>query len=256
MILTIDIGNSRTKWVMFQGEEIQDQGVFAYKANSFRSELLKTKLPFNVDVVAISNVAGSHLQDELIDVMNISGVKKYFFAETQSKAFGVTNGYENFSKLGVDRWLAMVAAFKDYVLHESKSVCVIDCGTAITLDLIKSDGDHQGGVIVPGFRLMCSALNNATDNIDENIGNNLEVATGLGLTTSDAVRQGCAQLISDGLSGLIKRFVNIKPENLTCIVTGGDGKWISGMLEHETIYDPVLVNKGLLLMAREAVEEK
>jgi len=256
MILTIDIGNSRVKWILFEGDRINKYGLFVYGTDSFRSELIQADFPADVELVAISNVAGSHLQSELVDVLKERGIKEIYIAETQSGALGVSNAYKECSKLGVDRWLAMLASFNAVKPDVGKSVCVIDCGTAVTLDVVNSAGVHQGGIIVPGYKMMCSALNDSTENIEEDISDKMDVSLGLGLTTRDAVRQGCAQIIMCGLAGLVKRLSAREKDGLLCFVTGGDGEWVNKMLEKDSIYDPHLVNKGLLLMAKDRIEKK
>ena len=71
---------------------------------------------------------------------------------------GVTNNYEDMSRLGVDRWLAMLAAYR-----ASKGACVIvDAGTALTIDIVSGTGQHQGGYIVPGLGLMAASLEQNT----------------------------------------------------------------------------------------------
>lgn len=75
-------------------------------------------------------------------------------ARSTRQAAGVTSAYHDPGTLGVDRWLAMLAA-----RVQCSGLCVvIDCGTALTLDILEADGRHRGGYIVPGLALQWRAL--------------------------------------------------------------------------------------------------
>src|SRR5690606_18957451 len=76
------------------------------------------------------------------------GVKVSVAAPAQQLG-GVVNGYSDFSRLGMDRWLAMVGAF-----DLCGCACVVlDLGTATTVDLVSGEGVHIGGYITPGLGL-------------------------------------------------------------------------------------------------------
>ena len=71
-------------------------------------------------------------------------------AKPEAFAYGVTNAYAQPEKLGIDRWLGMIACYNLY----SSGFCLAGCGTAITVDVVDSTGQHQGGLISPGLLLM------------------------------------------------------------------------------------------------------
>jgi type III pantothenate kinase len=77
------------------------------------------------------------------------------FVQSPRRAAGVINGYRVPQRLGVDRWLGLVAARDRY---PASPVCVIGIGTAMTVDLLDRHGRHRGGAIAPGPQLMVSAL--------------------------------------------------------------------------------------------------
>ena len=74
----------------------------------------------------------------------------------------VRNGYEDIAQLGVDRWAAIVGAYT----HFGSAVCIVDAGTAVTVDLVRDGGRHLGGLIVPGLQLMRSSLEQDTEDIE------------------------------------------------------------------------------------------
>ena len=63
-------------------------------------------------------------------------------AEVSAEAAGVTCGYKDFHQLGVDRWLALVAAYRKY----AKPIIVVDAGSAVTIDIVDGDGLHLGAI--------------------------------------------------------------------------------------------------------------
>ena len=142
----------------------------------------------------------------------------------------------NSEKLGVDRWLSILAA-----RAQSHEACiVVDCGSAITVDLITSQGEHLGGYIAPGLRLMREALSTKTTAI--NLGK-------IGYSESAFPGRNTVQAIKSAelamFMGLIAQAKNIlgNYEAGECLVwlTGGDGEWLSSMLaESKFVEDLVL----------------
>lgn len=254
MILTIDVGNTRVKWVLYQGEKIADNGVFEYSLNTFKDSFIVAMPSLEGVTIFIGNVAGARLEKMLTEVLETSGCKNYVYAQTEAEQCGVVNSYADFSRLGVDRWLGMIAGFHHGKRAEGDSVCIIDCGTAITLDVVDPNGRHLGGVIAPGYRLMRSMLNQKTNDINALETNESVSSICLANTTDDAVRQGCAQLLVGGLARMISRYSESQKNKMCCIVTGGDGGWVADLLEVEVVYESMLVNQGLWYMSKELLK--
>lgn len=251
MILTVDIGNTRVKWVLYQDSVMLDHGVFGYTLETFREVVASAKMPLKDVEVFISNVSGLETERLFIEILNASGCKKYVFAQSQREQCGVTNSYGDFSQLGVDRWLAMIAGFNHEKKLPEESVCVIDCGTAVTLDMVDTRGIHLGGVIAPGFQLMRSMLLQSANGIS-GLSKSMDVSSmSLAKTTDEAVDQGCAQILIGGLDAMISRYFSCQSSNMCCLVTGGDGAWVAGSLEFEALFVPMLVNDGLQCISRE-----
>ena len=83
------------------------------------------------------------------------------FASVAPCLGGVKCGYEEPSRLGVDRWLATVAAWQQV----RRAAVVVSAGTAMTIDFVHANGRHEGGYIVPGLRLSRQALDGNTANL-------------------------------------------------------------------------------------------
>jgi type III pantothenate kinase len=157
MNLLVDIGNSRCKWAVQGGRGLQ-----ALQGVNYTTETLSKLLDVHwrrwgtaPDAVWVSNVAGMQVEGQVRQWVAAYWGCELRFAHTQAQACGVMNGYDNPQQLGVDRWLAMLAARQ---LSLDKACLVADCGTAVTLDVLDQRGVHQGGWIVPGLQMMRSAL--------------------------------------------------------------------------------------------------
>jgi len=245
MTLTIDIGNTRVKWVLYQGALVQADGVFCYTPDTFSADVTDAKMPFKGAEVLVSNVSGGNVERLLREILEVSECKKYSYAQTKQKQCGVVNSYTDFSQLGIDRWLAMIAGFNHKDRLPGEAVCVIDCGTAVTLDVVDGRGRHLGGLIMPGLAIMQSMLMRETSNIDS-----FNVAKGvssmhLEKATDIAISQGCAQILVGGLDAMISRYSGEQGKNMLCLIAGGDGAWVAKSLTVENVYEPLLVNKGL-----------
>lgn len=143
MILELDVGNSSTKWRLLRAGRRLRGGRVADLA-----ELLPL-LPEEVAMARIASVAGSEKDEALERLLRAVGIAPNF-AKTQAHQCGVRNSYREFERMGVDRWLAMLAAFQ----HAEGACVVIDAGSALTVDLLETNGDHCGGYIIPGTPLL------------------------------------------------------------------------------------------------------
>jgi type III pantothenate kinase len=161
---------------------------------------------------------------------------------TPASACGVRNAYAEPQRLGVDRFLAMVAAYADGL-----APCVLaSVGTALTLDALAADGRHLGGLIAPGPQLMQQSLLDATARIRlERPGDILELAD----NTPDAVASGCWQ----AAAALVERFATRTATRLggapTLILGGGDGAQLATLLSMPVQLSQDGVLRGLAVWA-------
>lgn len=250
-MLAIDIGNSRIKWALFIDGLIKEDGSSGYSYEDFENKLELSCLPDVAETVMVSCVAGDELKGRFEKWASKNAYTNIEFAITCNQQHGIVNSYLRPEKLGVDRWLAMVAAYRECEAKQDELICVIDCGTAITIDVLNSGGVHQGGLIMPGYQVMIQSMFQGAKNIKNEKKSFLEVShsAGLGNSTADALVKGCSQIIVQGISGIISGYQKESTSILRCIVTGGDGCWISSALTIENVYDPFLVLKGLNIVS-------
>ncbi|MDO9168473.1 MAG: type III pantothenate kinase [Methylobacter sp.] len=236
MNLLIDMGNTRLKWAVTTAGHIMT-GSPLVNSRINRNELIKLwQGRYRPRRVVVSCVSANQLLELVQSIARELWLDvDIILVKSQAQAFGVINAYEQPEKLGVDRWLALVAAWQQY----HRPVCIVDCGTAITVDLIDGDGRHRGGLISPGLTLMKKSLGLGTDALPFSESN---YVFGLSNNTEAAIYSGTLA----AAVGLIKLVLAKQPSNIQLILTGGDGEFIAGQLNVESIVDPDLVLRGLL----------
>jgi type III pantothenate kinase len=153
-------------------------------------------------------------------------------------ACGVRNAYSAPARLGVDRFLGLVAAHRD----SAGPAVIAGCGTALAVDAVGTDGRHLGGLIAPAPPLMRQALLERTARLGE-----LTAApiTDFADTTSAAVESGTWL----AAVALVERFARRTQAALgmapALILSGGGAKRLAPLLELEHRVDPDLVLRGL-----------
>lgn len=245
--LLLDVGNSRLKWGVLDDGTIRRTGHISQETVREQGlQVLTTKLPRRVDAVFASNVAGNSYATRLSGVVGMHCHCDVRFARSERRGWGVTNGYRQPRRLGVDRWVAMVGAWS-----ELETAClVVDIGTAMTIDAIDNEGQHLGGQIVPGVETMLASLSSATSDLplvkpaSKQHAADIEI---FGRNTTAAIREG----IQSAAAGAVDRAIHAlqssgyDPE---VVLTGGGSSRILGALEATPVHRPNLVLQGLATM--------
>lgn len=259
-MLAIDLGNSRLKWALYKHDKMISHNVVDYDENTLGAVLEAENLPLMKNRVIISHVATEQVKLILSEFLQSHQCNDYIFAETRSAQCQITNSYDVVENMGVDRWLAMIAAYHSPKREVQDAVCVIDCGTAITLDVVASDGKHLGGLIMPGYQTMYMSLMNQTGHIKKNIDSETEAAVNkvlsLGSSTTACVEVGCRELMLEGVSAIANRHCGNFEGNFLCMVTGGDGKSLVDRIDGKVMLSPYLVLDGLCLVASDLLASK
>src|SRR5262249_33712335 len=155
MQLVIDIGNTRIKWAEVEDGRLSKPASAVHRGgvdDAFAK--LAAALPKDLERAIVSNVAGDELARELTRVLRKRARIAPEFVVVRAEQFGVRCAYADPSRLGVDRWIAVLAAHH----LATGAACVIDAGTAATFDAVDAQGRHLGGLIMPGPQLLASAL--------------------------------------------------------------------------------------------------
>lgn len=246
MNLLIDIGNNRIKWATLDDNGLSESRFFERKTTGLKTQFNKVwKSLKNIDAIWVSNVAGDKIATQLSEWAEKTWQISPVFISAEAKRFGVVNAYDKPETLGVDRWLGLVAVRQ----HLQKACCIIDCGTAITVDILTDDGQHQGGFILPGLGLMRSTLAAGTDALTENTD---DVAFNLLATnTYSAIQAGTLYSITATLENLIRDLQQNFDDQIRFVISGGDADAIQPLLPDSVEHDSDIVLKGLKLYARQ-----
>jgi type III pantothenate kinase len=155
----------------------------------------------------------------------------------------VTNGYRSPAQLGVDRWLALLAAHAD----GRGDACVVDCGTAVTIDLVDAAGRHHGGLILPGLRAMREYLLERTriPPFDK-----AAPRAVLGRATPEAVANGALLAVVGAVRETLALAHSLFGRPPRLLVAGGDGPLFAAALGETAELRPDLVLEGLAVLAR------
>ncbi|MEH6588529.1 MAG: type III pantothenate kinase [Halioglobus sp.] len=236
--LQLDVGNSSAKWRLLQSGVLQGRGSYTPSTPESRAELLDSAA--SVDDIWISSVAGAGFESELTQMLQQRWGVAPWFARTPSATGQLTNSYKDPSSMGVDRWLAMLGARR----RHTDRICVVDAGSALTIDLVSAAGQHEGGYIIPGPALMERALLLDTDRVRfaEDVSYNLVPGT----STAQAVRHGIALAQVGSVSVVLDACQAEPPALLFC---GGAGEALQQLLDRGGEFAPDLVFEGLEVMA-------
>lgn len=240
MILLLDIGNSSVKWALQQDDVLTSRGAFSYTKNSFEQDLWEnlsfSKKPSNV---LVSNVAGDDIFSSLDDWVKLQWQQECWQPKVSAKFKELKNSYTNIQQMGLDRWLAMIASWEKY----QSALCLVSCGTALTIDLINADGQHLGGYIVPGIELMQKALIDNTKQIDVSVKHQASLV--YAKDTQTAVSNGAFLATVSTVDHVVENFSNETNDEVKCIITGGMAEIIKPLLAASFKHEANLVLDGL-----------
>lgn len=154
MILDIDVGNSSLKWRLSRRDgNVVSRGRCADEAGLECLELVGGG-DEPLERIRVGSVRGETFASSLRDITQKRWQLSPEFAIPAALCAGVTNAYPVPQALGVDRWLAILAAFHDC----RTACCVLDAGSAATFDVLAESGQHLGGYIVPGLAMQKRSL--------------------------------------------------------------------------------------------------
>lgn len=242
--LLIDAGNTNLKWAISKDGVMSAGGRLGY-ADCALTELLPQLWPSPTAparVLLVSVAAEDFVQTLRRRVESAWGLSLEIVS-ARAQGWGVVNGYTQPEQLGADRWVALIAA--RHLLQEA--VCVVDCGTATTLDVMDAGGRHRGGLIVPGLGLMRRSLFDNTAGVH---GAATGAAAGLlAKDTQAAVSGGCLQAMAGFIERLRREAGKMLGVPLATILCGGDAPDLLPLLRGDVCHEPHLVLKGLNIIA-------
>jgi type III pantothenate kinase len=243
MKLLLDIGNTSVNWVLQEQDKFTSDGVFNYRKDSLEKDLQDNLLlSVKPSDVLVSNVAGADVYYSLNAWVKKQWQKECWQPSVSNKFKELKNSYSDTQQMGLDRWLAMVASWEEY----KTALCLVGCGTALTIDVINTDGEHLGGYIIPGIELMQRALVSSTEQINVTAKNQASLA--YANDTQTAVNNGTFLAAVSMIDRVLDKFSKESKSQPKCIISGGMAESIKPLLGHAFEYKQNLVLTGLSML--------
>ena len=237
MDLLFDLGNTRMKIAVRDAAGVRSVAALAWDTPDFLAQwhALDLVMP---ERVAIANVTRVHRLAALQELLSARfGPVPTARARTQAQCGRLRVAYAQPDKLGVDRFLALLAASQQPQLQ-----MLVGVGTAMTIDALAADGRHLGGLIVPGLRLMRTAMTTAAPNVDWHAG---AYCTDFAVDTASALESGIWSALAVAVERSAQRLAMRESAAPRVLLHGGDAPMLAAQLGLPAQRDALLVMRGL-----------
>jgi type III pantothenate kinase len=249
--LAIDVGNTRLKWALYDAPT-PGARMLAYGAE-FLENIEKladgawAALPAPTYMLGCI-VAGEALKRRVQEQMELWDVRPNWVVPSTAEA-GLTNGYDYPTRLGADRWVAMIGARHRMLARGGapQPLVVVMVGTAVTVEAIDAQGRFLGGFILPGHGIMLRAMESGTAGLHVPTGEVCPFPT----NTSDALTSGGTYAIAGAVDCMVNHVRQHCGANPVCIMTGGAGWKMAPNMSASFELVERLIFDGLLVMAQE-----
>jgi type III pantothenate kinase len=246
-ILLVDIGNTRIKWATLRGGRLGRQRALVYagwKARDFGRRVFASVGPLSRVVVA--SVAGARVEAEVRSAVKARLGCPVEYIRTVRRQASVVTRYREPWRLGVDRFVAAIAA---HHLAGDRPACVISAGTAVTVDLIDGQGVHRGGLILPGPQLMVRSLLDSTSGIERRAQGRSGRLELFARSTRAAVEQGARYAVAAAADRAVEEARRRLRGDPLVLLTGGAATALRPLIRSRYRSVPDLVLRGVALYA-------
>ena len=241
-MLWLDVGNTRFKWQLDHGDSTLAGAAVHGGGESLADAPIWSELKPGAPIW-VACVASPALRDGITQLCQQAGCPNVQWAVSAATMGGLKNSYSEPQRLGVDRWLAMLAAWQE----RPEPALIIDAGSAITVDWLDEQGQHRGGHIVPGLRLLEQALRRGTAGVRAaSIGSETVLP---GTSTDSAVNHGVLAMAAGYLRYVLSEAWP-GSESARLLLCGGDGPALEPFLPRPALWRADLVLDGLRHYAR------
>ena len=248
--LAVDVGNTRLKWALFEsprpGAAVQAQGVEFLENIDKMADGAWASLPRPERMLGCAVAADTVRRRVEEQMEELWDVPAHWVVASAAEA-GLTNGYDHPTRLGADRWVAMIGAWHRMLAQgPARPLVVVMVGTAVTVEAVDPRGRFLGGFILPGHGIMLRALESGTAGLYVPTGEVREFPT----NTSDALTSGGTYAIAGAVERMVQHVRRRCAAEPAGFMTGGAG-W--KMAPHMSVpFELVesLIFDGLLEIAR------
>ncbi len=250
-LLAIDAGNTRIKWGLHDGSVWLQRGVMPAGGMS----TLPSVLMQQPDHLIISNVSGPAADAAFMALL--PSLPRYFVRAAHEQC-GVINGYADAAQLGSDRWATLIAvhrlntgarfgaASNTPERSGDMPALAVTAGTALTVDALHH-GHFLGGIIMPGYRLMHSALAAGTAQLNDIPGNHAVFPR----NTCDAISTGCLLAMTGCVEQMRTAMRQHSGWDAAIWLNGGDAALLAPHFPAVSVLEENLVLTGLYFIALE-----
>lgn len=252
MILLIDAGNTRIKWGGLDDGALQPGGAVPVAGDPIAELTAALQGTSRPDAVVAASVLGADFGASLNAWSRDQWGVEVRFVVAEARSGEVRNAYTEPARLGADRWLALIAARR----IADGAVCIIDCGSALTVDVMDAGGEHLGGLIMPGLAMMRRSLARDTDGVDVDPARHPGKSPGEDVSlfardTEGAVMGGTLYAAVAVIDRVVADVCDALGQAVTVLLTGGDAGAVRPLVSAAYQYEPDLVLKGLAAVAGE-----
>ncbi len=237
--LLFDAGNTRLKWARTEADGIVARGAIAW------SELMhadwQQALPgaSRARQVALAQVLAPERADVLRDAL-LSRFGSVREVRSEASCAGLRSAYRHSERLGVDRWLGMLAAWQP-----GEALLLANIGTALTLDAVDAQGQHLGGSILAGLQAMQCGLLNAAAGLQRLMGDDERERRLWADDSAMAIRSAPLFAATALIEMAARRLRHQLKTPLRCVVAGGDAAVVRAQLQIDCELRRDLVLEGL-----------
>jgi type III pantothenate kinase len=252
MLLAIDVGNTNTKFAVWDGQGWRAQ----WRASTDTTRTADEYAPWLHEIMAFNGlkfenisacIVSTVVPQALFNLRNLS--RRYLNAEPMvigddGLKLGIEIRIDKPSEAGADRLVNAVGAFVAY----GGPLIVIDSGTATTFDIVAADGAFEGGIILPGINLSLQALHEHAARLPR-----VEIRDPgrvIGKDTVSAMQAGIYWGSIEMIEGLCRRIRNEYGAPMKTIATGGVASLFEGAFPSIDHFDQDLTSRGLLEIFR------
>jgi type III pantothenate kinase len=222
-LLAVDIGNTRLKWALYE-RAAPGAASLAHGAEFLENidkladgEWAKLAPP---DRILGCVVAADAVQRRVVEQMEELWDAPRQWVVASAEEAGLVNGYDHPTRLGSDRWVAMIGAWhRMRAQGPVRPLVVVMIGTAVTVEAVDAQGKFLGGLILPGHGIMLRALESGTAGLHVPTGE----VTPFPTNTSDALTSGGTYAIAGAIERMMQHVRSHCGQEPACYVTGGAG---------------------------------
>ncbi|WP_339525724.1 pantothenate kinase [Pseudomonas sp. EA_35y_Pfl2_R111] len=243
MILELDCGNTFIKWRLLSDDQSTSSAGGVVDSDQALIDVVREQV-VRLRACRLVSVRSDEETAQLISQLEQAFAVVCRSARSAVALSGVRNGYEEFGRLGLDRWLAVVGAYQ----LSRKAALVIDLGTAVTSDFVAADGEHLGGFICPGVPLMRTQLRTHTrrTRYDRDEAARAFESLAPGRATAEAVERGCLLMLRGFVSSQASMAAELLGSDIEVFLTGGDAPLVMDVIPGVRVV-PDLVFIGLAI---------